>query len=98
MIRVTLPAHLRNLAQVQGEVVLDLPEPVTIGAVLEALEIRYPMLAGTIRDHGTLQRRAFVRFFACGLDFSLEPYGTPLPPEVLNGSQPFRIVGAMAGG
>ncbi len=98
MIRVTLPVHLRNLAQVQGEVVFDRVEPATIGALLDAVEARYPMLAGTIRDHGRLQRRAFIRFFACGLDLSLEPYDTPLPPDVVNGAQPFRIVGAMAGG
>jgi sulfur-carrier protein len=98
MIRVVLPFHLRNLARVEGEVMLDLPAPVTIGAVLDALEMRHPVLRGTIRDHGTLKRRPFVRFFACKEDLSLEPPETPLPDGVVNGSEPFLVVGAMAGG
>jgi molybdopterin synthase sulfur carrier subunit len=98
MIRVVLPFHLRNLARVDGEVELDLAAPVTIGAVLDALEARHPALRGTIRDHGTLKRRAFVRFFACKEDLSAEPPETPLPPAVVSGEEPFLIVGAMAGG
>lgn len=98
MIRVVLPYHLRNLAHVEGEVSLEVPAPITIGAVLDALEKRYPVLRGTIRDHGTLKRRPFVRFFACKEDFSLEPTETPLPEEVIRGVEPFLIVGAMAGG
>jgi sulfur-carrier protein len=98
VIRVALPYHLRNLARVDGEVALDVPGPVTIGSVLEALEAKYPVLRGTIRDHGTLKRRPFVRFFACKEDLSLEPPETPLPDEVVSGAEPFLIVGAMAGG
>ena len=98
MIRVVLPYHLRNLARVEGEVLLDLAEPVTIGAVLDALEERHPMLRGTIRDHGTLKRRAFIRFFACKEDLSLEPPDAPLPDAVIRGAEPFLVVGAMAGG
>ena len=98
MIRVVLPFHLRNLARVDGEVELDLAAPVTIGAVLDTLEAKYPALRGTIRDHGTLKRRAFVRFFACKEDWSLEAPETPLPAEVVSGQEPFLIVGAMAGG
>jgi sulfur-carrier protein len=98
MIRVVLPFHLRNLARVDGEVELEVAAPVTICAVVDALEARYPMLQGTIRDHGTLQRRSFVRFFACKEDLSLEPPDTPLPDEVVSGAEPFLIVGAMAGG
>ena len=98
MIRVTLPAHLRKLAQVDGEVKLDVDGQVTQHSVLDALEARYPMLPGTIRDHVTLRRRAFVRFFACGEDLSHEPPDSPLPDAVATGAQPFMIVGAIAGG
>ena len=98
MIRVTLPAHLRKLAQVDGEVKLDVDGQVTQRSVLDALEARYPMLRGTIRDHVTLRRRAFVRFFACGEDLSHEPPDSPLPDAVATGAQPFMIVGAIAGG
>jgi molybdopterin converting factor small subunit len=98
MIRVTLPAHLRKLAQVDGEVKLDVEGPVTQRSVLDALEARYPMLQGTIRDHATQKRRAFVRFFACGEDLSHEPPDAPLPDAVATGAEPFMIVGAIAGG
>ena len=98
MIRVELPAHLRNLARVEGEVLLDVPARVTQRAVLDALEARYPMLQGTIRDHVTQQRRPFLRFFACQEDFSLEPPDTPLPDAVTSGKEPFLIIGAIAGG
>ena len=98
MIRVALPFHLRTLARVEGEVQLDVAEPVTIGAVLNALENKFPVLRGTIRDHGTLRRRPFVRFFVCKEDVSLEPSDTLLPEVVRNGSEPFLVVGAMAGG
>src|ERR1700752_2246928 len=98
MIRVVLPYHLRTLAQVGAEVQLDVAGPVTQGSVLDALEARYPMLRGTIRDHVTHRRRAFVRFFACGEDLSHEPPDSPLPDAVATGAQPFMIVGAIAGG
>jgi molybdopterin synthase sulfur carrier subunit len=98
MIRVILPAHLRNLAKVTGEVNLDVDGAPTVLSVLNALEARYPMLRGTIRDQITLQRRPFVRFFACQEDLSLDPPDTPLPPPIRNGEEPFLIVGAMAGG
>jgi hypothetical protein len=98
MIRIVLPYHLRNLARVDGEVQLEVQNPVTLGAVLEALEARYPALRGTIRDHGTLKRRPFIRFFACKEDLSHEPPETRLPEAVVSGSEPFLIVGAMAGG
>ena len=98
MIRVVLPHHLRTLAGVGREVELEVAGPATLGAVLDALEAQYPMLHGTIRDHVTRQRRAFIRLFACGRDLSHEPSDTPLPAEVLSGAEPFRIVGAMAGG
>ena len=98
MIRVVLPEHLRNLAKVGGEVELDVPSPVTQAAVLDALEARYPMLGGTIRDHGTHRRRAFVRFFACGEDLSHEPADAPLPAEVASGTERVLVVGATAGG
>lgn len=98
MIRVVLPFHLRNLARVEGEVELVVPPPITVAAVLDALEARFPMLRGTIRDHGTLKRRPFIRFFACKEDLSLDPPDTPLPDAVVNGSEPFLVVGAMAGG
>jgi sulfur-carrier protein len=98
MIRVALPAHLRKLAQVDGEVKLEVEGQVTQRAVLDALEARYPMLRGTIRDHVTQQRRAFVRFFACEQDLSHELLDAPLPDAVATGAEPFRIVGAIAGG
>jgi hypothetical protein len=98
MIRVVLPAHLRTLARVNGEVTLDLDGPVTLCSVLDALEGRYPMLRGTIRDHVTHKRRPFVRFFACEQDLSHESPETPLPDAVATGIEPFLIVGAMAGG
>jgi sulfur-carrier protein len=98
MIRVMLPYHLRNLARVEGEVQLEVAEPVTVGSVLDALESRYPMLRGTVRDHGTLRRRPFVRFFACKEDLSHEPTETKLPEEIVAGKEPFLIVGAIAGG
>ena len=98
MIRVVLPFHLRNLARVDGEVGLEVAPPLTVGAVLEALEEKFPVLRGTIRDHETLKRRPFVRFFACKEDLSLEPPDTPLPDEIVSGAEPFLIVGAMAGG
>jgi molybdopterin synthase sulfur carrier subunit len=97
-IRVKLPAHLRKLAHVDGEVRLDVPEPVTQRSLLDALEARHPVLRGTIRDHGTLRRRAFVRFFACEEDLSHAEPDAPLPAEVAAGKEPFLVVGAMAGG
>jgi molybdopterin synthase sulfur carrier subunit len=98
MIRVLLPAHLRTLARVQGEVQIEVAGPATLGSTLDALEARYPVLRGTIRDHVTLKRRAFVRFFACQQDLSLEPQNTPLPEAVIKGAEPFLVIGAMAGG
>jgi len=98
MIRVVLPFHLRNLARVDGEVELEVSGPITIGKVLDALEEKFPVLRGTIREHGTLKRRPFIRFFACKEDLSLEPSETPLPEAVVSGEEPFLIVGAMAGG
>lgn len=98
MIRVALPTHLRTLANVGGEVELRVGDPVTLSAVLDALEDRYPMLRGTIRDHVTKERRDFVRFFACGEDWSHESPDTPLPDAVVVGAEPLRVVGAMAGG
>jgi molybdopterin synthase sulfur carrier subunit len=98
MIRVVLPAHLRTLARVDGEVKLDLEGPATQRSVLDALEACYPMLRGTIRDQATQQRRAFVRFFACEEDLSQESPDTRLPEAVAAGTEPFLIVGAMAGG
>lgn len=98
MIRVVLPFHLRNLARVDGEVQLDVASPITLRAVLDALETRYPALRGTIRDHGTLKRRPFVRFFACKEDLSHEPPETKLPDDVVSGKEPFLIIGAIAGG
>jgi hypothetical protein len=97
-IRIVLPYHLRTLARVDGEVSVNVPEPVTVGAVLDALEAAYPMLRGTIRDHGTKKRRPFIRFFACKEDLSNEPTDTPLPAAVVAGTEPFLVVGAMAGG
>jgi sulfur-carrier protein len=98
MIHVVLPFHLRTLARVDGEVQLEVESPVTLRSVLDALEGRYPMLRGTLRDHGTLQRRPFIRFFACKEDLSLEPPETKLPDAVVTGAEPLLIVGAMAGG
>ena len=98
MIRVVLPAHLRTLARVEDEVTLDLDGQATLRSVLDALEARYPMLRGTIRDHVTHKRRSFVRFFACEEDLSHEPPDFPLPDAVANGDEPFLVVGAMAGG
>ena len=98
MIRVTLPPHLRKLARVDGEVNLEVAGEITQRSVLDSLEARYPMLRGTVRDHVTQQRRAFVRFFACGEDLSLESPDTPLPDTVATGAEPFMIVGAIAGG
>ena len=98
MIRVVLPAHLRTLARVGREVQLEVDGPVTPRAILDALEARYPMLRGTIRDHVTQRRRPFVRFFACTRDFSHEPPDAPLPEAVATGAEPFLVVGAMAGG
>jgi len=98
VIRVALPHHLRTLANVDGEVELELDGVPTKRAVVDALEATYPVLRGTIRDHATLERRAFIRFFACGQDLSLEPDDAPLPPEVAAGEEVFRVVGAMAGG
>lgn len=98
IIRVALPYHLRNLSRVEAEVSLEVAEPVTIRAVLDALEAKHPVLRGTIRDHGTLKRRPFIRFFACREDLSLEPPDTLLPDEVVSGQEAFLVVGAMAGG
>ena len=98
MIRVILPFHLRTLARVDGEVELEVKGPVTQRSVLDALEARYPMLCGTIRDHVTQQRRAFVRFFACEQDVSHELPDAPLPDAVASGAEPFLVVGAIAGG
>jgi len=99
VIRVVLPAHLRTLAQLdRGEVELDVQGPITQRSILDALEARYPMLQGTIRDHVTQQRRAFVRFFACAQDLSLESPDAPVPDAVASGAEPFLVVGAIAGG
>ena len=98
MIRVEIPFHLRTLANVDGEVTLDVDGPITLRSVLDALEARYPMLRGTIRDHATQKRRAFVRFFACGQDLSHEAPDAPLPDAVATGAEPFMVVGAIAGG
>jgi sulfur-carrier protein len=98
MIRVLLPYHLRNLANINSEVQLEIPGHITIGAVLNALEARYPMLAGTIRDHTTKQRRPFVRYYACGEDLSLEATDAPLPAKITSGEEPFVVLGAIAGG
>lgn len=98
MIRVILPQHLQTLARVSGEVALDFADPATLDSVLDALECRYPMLRGTIRDHVTKRRRPFIRFFACEQDLSHDRTDTPLPEAVANGMEPLLIVGAMAGG
>jgi hypothetical protein len=97
-VRVVLPAHLRTLARVQDEVTVTPLSAVTLGAVLDALEAEYPVLCGTIRDHDTLQRRPFVRFFACEQDLSHEPADTILPDAIASGAEPFLVVGAIAGG
>jgi hypothetical protein len=98
VIRVQLPFHLRNLAHIDGELHLEVPPPVTIASTLDAIEARFPMLRGTIRDHVTRKRRPFIRFFACKEDLSLDPPETPIPEPILRGEEPFLIVGAMAGG
>ena len=98
MIRVVLPQHLRTLARVDGEVSLDVREPPTQRTVLDALEASYPVLRGTIRDHGTAKRRDFIRFFACGQDITLDSADDPLPGEIASGAEPFMVVAAMAGG
>jgi hypothetical protein len=98
MIRVVLPFHLRTLARVDGEVEIQIEGPVTQRSILDALEVRFPVLRGTIRDHVTQQRRPFLRFFACEEDWSLEPPDAPLPEAVASGKEPFFIVGAIAGG
>jgi molybdopterin converting factor small subunit len=98
MIRVTLPAHLRKLAQVDGEIELEIAGQITQRTVLDALEARFPMLRGTIRDHVTQKRRAFVRFFACGQDLSHESPDALLPGPIVTGAEPFMIIGAIAGG
>ena len=97
-VRVVLPAHLRTLARLEGDVSLDVDEPVTIGAILDGLETRFPMLQGTIRDHGTLKRRAFLRFFACEEDVSFESSDFVLPESIRLGEEPFYVIGAIAGG
>ena len=98
MIRVALPAHLRTLAKVDGEVTLEIQGAVTQASILDALEARYPALRGTIRDHVTLKRRAFIRFFACEEDLSHEPPDAPLPEAIAAGKEPFLVIGAIAGG
>jgi sulfur-carrier protein len=98
VIRVQLPFHLRNLARIDGELHIEVPPPVTIASTISAIEARYPMLRGTIRDHATHNRRPFIRFFACKEDLSLDPPETPLPDSIVKGEEPFLIVGAMAGG
>jgi molybdopterin synthase sulfur carrier subunit len=98
MIRVILPTHLRTLAHVGAEVELEIAPPVTVRSVLDALEARYPMLRGAIRDHGTLQRRPFLRFFACEEDLTHESPDAPLPEAVISGKEPFLVIGAIAGG
>jgi molybdopterin synthase sulfur carrier subunit len=97
-VRVILPAHLRAMAKVHGEVHVDIPGPVTQRSVLDALEAQFPMLRGTIRDRATAKRRAFVRFYACEEDLSHEEPDTPLPDRVVHGEEPFMVIGAMAGG
>jgi len=98
MIRVVLPYHLRNLARINSEVQLQVFGAITIHTILTALEARYPMLAGTVRDHTTQQRRPFVRYYVCGEDLSLAPPDTPLPDKVISGEEPFVVLGAIAGG
>lgn len=98
MIRVVLPTHLKTLAKVSGEVNVQVEGPVTIGTILDALERQYPVLKGTIRDHGTLKRRPFLRFFVCGDDLSHEPSDMVMPEAIVSGAEPFFIIGAIAGG
>ena len=98
MIRVILPAHLRNIAKSGSEVELEVPGAVTVRSILDALDARYPALRGTLRDYGTGTRRPFVRFFACSEDLSHQPVDTPLPDDIVSGKEPFLIVGAIAGG
>lgn len=98
MIQVALPAHLKTLAHVDGDLELNVEGPVTVCTVLDELEARYPMLRGTIRDHVTLKRRPFIRFFACEQDLSHDPTDTPLPEAVASGAEPFLVIGAIAGG
>jgi molybdopterin synthase sulfur carrier subunit len=98
MVRVELPYHLRQLAHVEPEVSIEVPGPVTVAAVIAALEARFPMLRGTIRDHATGTRRPFLRFFACEEDLSFSPWDAPLPDAVARGAEPFMIIGAIAGG
>jgi hypothetical protein len=98
MIRVVLPEHLRTLARVDGEVALEVASPVTQRSILDALEARYPMLSGTIRDHKTFRRRPYLRFFACEQDLSHQSPDEPLPDAVADGSEPYLVIGAMAGG
>ena len=98
MIRVILPTHLWRLANTGREIEIEVNAPVSISAVLDALEAQYPMLRGTVRDHATKERRAFIRFFACGEDWSHEPADKPLPDEIVQGKEPLRIIGALAGG
>ena len=98
LIRVVLPYHLRTLAHVEGEVEIEVERPVTLRSVLDALELKYPMLRGTIRDHVTQQRRPFLRFFACEQDLSHEPPDAPLPDAIATGAEPFIVLGAIAGG
>lgn len=98
MIRVELPYHLRMLANIDDEVRLEIEEPVTQRSVLDALELRFPMLAGTIRDHVTLERRPFLRFYACGKDLSLQSPDAELPHEIISGKEPLLIIGSIAGG
>ena len=98
MIRVALPFHLRTLARVEREVAVQVAAPVTLGAVLDAVEARYPVLRGTIREHVTQKRRPFLRFYACEEDFSNVPLDTPLPDAIVSGKEPFSIIGAIAGG
>src|SRR5258705_12447117 len=98
MLRIIIPYHLKSLAGITGEVELDVAAPITVRSALDALESRYPMLRGTIRDHGTGKRRDFIRFFACEQDFSNEPPDTPLPERIATSAEPLLIIGAIAGG
>ncbi len=98
MILVVLPAHLRSLAGISGDVQLEIDGPITRKSILDALEVRFPMLRGTIREHGGGERRPLLRFFACGEDVTHDPADTPLPKEIASGSEPFYIIGAIAGG